>query len=289
MITTFNPLADAGVASAEGLDVSNFQGQFNWAGAKGQIPGLAFGIFRLTEGLPSSGDNSPDPDAAWNHDQIADQGLIRGAYHFLHPSLSGKAQADYFVSEYSKLGFHAAPVDMFWLDNEVTDGLGPAQVAACAQDFMAELKVLRPHNPQGVYTFISFANSGYNAGLGRYPLWLAFPNATAPQAPPPWAKWTFWQWGARSGTDADAFNGTAADLNAWIASFIPPSPPSGPPYAHYFNGETIGAAAASRHMTLEDWLAAQVRLARPNDIAWNLSWIANVRPPKNTRWWTINP
>jgi len=216
VIETFEPVA--GVASAQGLDVSNFQGNYNWAAAKAAVPNLAFGIFRLTEGLPASGDNSPDPEAVWNHAQIRDAGLVRGAYHFLHPSLSGQAQAEYFVSQHEKLGFDAD--DMLWLDNETTDSLGPTAVSECARNFMAELKVLRPNSPMGVYTFIDFATQGYNAGLEPFALWLAFPNASAPVAPPPWANWLLWQWGARNGTDADAFNGTVGSFDRWVESFL---------------------------------------------------------------------
>ena len=179
-------------ASAQGLDVSDFQGRYDWAAAKKAIPGLAFGVYRLTQGLGSSGTVSPDPDAAWNHQQIAAKGLHRGAYHFLEPSLGGEAQASYFVSEHAKLGTVAA--DMFWLDNE-TAGTSPAETAACAVAFMAELDKLVPHNPRGVYTFIDFARRGNCAGLESYPLWLAYPSAEAPSSPPPWHRWTFWQWG----------------------------------------------------------------------------------------------
>lgn len=281
MITTFDPVA--GVASAQGLDVSNFQGQFDWAHAKATIPDLAFGIFRLTEGLPSSGDNSPDPDAVWNHNQIRAQGLYRGAYHFLHPSLSGKAQAAYFVQAHQQIGFEQT--DMLWLDNEVTDGLGPAQVAACARDFMTELKVLRPNSPQGVYTFISFASGGYNAGLGSLPLWLAFPNATAPTAPPPWAKWTFWQWGARNGTDADAFQGTTSALHNWIASFSAAPAQNG--FPHFADGATDwGTYAAQRGF--QDplrFLEEQFKL-HPQDAA-NL--LFDMVPKAGARYWTENP
>jgi lysozyme len=206
------------VASAQGLDVSNFQGRFSWAGTTG----LSFGIYRMTQGL-GAGVNSPDPDAQWNHDQIRAKGLHHGAYHFLDPALPGAAQARYFVARHQAIGLGAA--DMLWLDSE-TAGSSPAATAACAQAFMTELQALCPRNPKGVYTFISFATSGHCAGLGRWPLWLAFPAAAAPQPPPPWARWAFWQWGLRNGVDADAFNGTAAQLSAWIASFAAPPPPA---------------------------------------------------------------
>jgi lysozyme len=230
-------------ASAQGIDVSDFQGQYGWSAAKKAIPDLAFGVYRLTQGLGASGTASPDPDAAWNHAQIAAQGLHRGAYHFLDPHLPGEVQAQYFAGEHAKLGTTAA--DMFWLDNE-TAGESPAAVAACATAFMTELGKLVPHNPRGVYTFIDFARQGNCAGLEGYPLWLAYPAADAPSSPPPWHRWTFWQWGTRNGTDTDAFNGTVSQLDDWIASYQPKTGP----YRHTAPGNrTLGQIAASRGTT----------------------------------------
>lgn len=205
-----------GVQSAQGLDVSNYQGEFNWS----SVPGLSFGIYRMTQGLGEN-TNSPDPDAAWNNEQIRAQGLVRGAYHFFDPTLSGQAQAEYFVTEHSKIGLDES--DMMWLDHE-TYGASPVATSAAAQAFMAELDKLVPNNPRGVYTYISFATEGNCAGLGDWPLWLAYPASSAPMPPPPWANWTFWQWGLRNGVDTDAFNGTATQLQAWVASYVTPAP-----------------------------------------------------------------
>jgi lysozyme len=249
-IRTFSPAA--GVASAQGLDVSNFQGNYNWAAAVKAFPGLAFGIHRLTQGLGAPGTNSPDPTARWNHAQIRDNGLRRGAYHFLDPFADGAQQARYFAAMHEQLGLVKS--DMLWLDNE-TAGNSAQAVAACAHAFMTELHSLRPDNPMGVYTFIDFAKEGNCQGLSGWPLWLAYPNASAPAPPPPWVKWTFWQWGTRTGVDADAFNGTVADLDAWIASFAP-SPPG--PFKHVTDGKTsLTAIAQSRGMHAGSWLAEQ--------------------------------
>jgi hypothetical protein len=227
MITRTEPVE--GIASAQGLDVSSFQGEFSWAGARREVPDLQFGMFRLTQGLGGRGLNSPDPDAFWNHEQIKDQNLARGAYHFLDPFLSGQAQAHYYLSAFDKLGLAAG--DMLFCDNE-TPGVSPAATAACALAFMRELDTLAPRQPRGVYTFIDFARQGNCAGLGAYPLWLANSNTAnvAPMAPPPWTGMKFWQWGERNGDDADAFMGTAGALEAWLASFtVSPLPaPAGP-------------------------------------------------------------
>jgi lysozyme len=199
---------------AQGIDVSNFSGNFDW----GATSGLSFGICRASEGLGGAGTNSPDPFLSWNWPRIKAKGLARGAYHFLHPGLDGAAQARYFVDTLGAVGLETT--DMLWLDNE-TAGASPAAVAACARDFMAQLVSLRPHNPRGVYSFLDFILTGNCAGLGSYPLWLALFQAATPVAPAPWRTWKLWQSGPAGDRDIDVFNGTAADLRAWISSFQP--------------------------------------------------------------------
>ena len=199
---------------AQGIDVSNYAGQFDWAGASG----LSFGICRATQALGAAGTNSPDPFLSWNWPRIKDRGLARGAYHFLDPYLNGAEQATYFVETVASVGLETT--DMLWLDNE-TAGPSPTAVAACARDFMAKLTSLRPDNPCGVYSFRDFITSGNCEGLGSYPLWLAIYQTATPGTPAPWSSWTFWQSGEASNHDDDVFNGSAADLSAWISSFQP--------------------------------------------------------------------
>jgi lysozyme len=200
--------------NAQGIDVANYAGQFDWAGTSG----LSFGICRASQGLGAPGTNSPDPYLSWNWPRIKDRGLARGAYHFLDPDLDGAEQASYFVNAVSAVGLETT--DMLWLDNE-TAGASVTAVAACARDFMAKLTSLRPHNPCGVYSYWSFITSGNCAGLNGYPLWLAIYQTATPGAPAPWSAWTFWQSGGTSTYDNDVFNGSAADLSAWIGSFQP--------------------------------------------------------------------
>jgi lysozyme len=232
----------AGVVSAQGLDVSNFQGNFGWTQVKAGYPALAFGIYKVTEGLTFT-----DSFAQHNHDGIKAAGLLHGAYHFLRPGSDGIAQAQFFVAQHRKVGL--TDNDMLWLDNEVADGRTAGQVAACAKAFMTELDRICPRNPKGVYTFMSFATGGENAGLGKWPLWLARPGSSAPVPPPPWSRWSFWQWGSRNGIDADAFNGTATQLATWLATFAP-RPASGPVRRLTKAGESMASIAAPRHTTV---------------------------------------
>jgi lysozyme len=269
-----------GVASAQGLDVANFQGAFDWAGAKRQVPQLAFGICKLTEGLTFT-----DADAPHNWAGIKGQGLIRGGYHFGHPGEDATAQAQRFTAEARKLGLTGA--DILALDLEVSDGRTPAQVASWAQTFMRVMDTELPHNPLVVYTMESFALGGESAGLGKYPLWLARPGNSAPVAPSPWAKWTFWQWGTRNGDDADAFNGTAAQLASWVEGFAPVTPTPGKgPYRHTTSQPmTLAELAASRGTTPTHL----VEVSGDNYTDGDWAHLAKLNLPVGTRYYTTNP
>lgn len=59
-----------------------------------------------------------------------------------------------------------------------------------------------------------------------YPLWIADYSPTAPACVLPWREWAIWQYaggGGQGGSDQDAYNGTAAGLQAW-ARAAPPAP-----------------------------------------------------------------
>jgi hypothetical protein len=229
-------------AQATGIDVSNYAGDFDWAATSG----LSFGICRATQGLGAAGTNSPDPYLSWNWPRIQSTGLARGAYHFLDPYLDGAQQAEYFVNTVSEQGL--LTTDMLWLDNE-TAGASPAAVAACAADFMTKLSSLRPHNPRGVYSFWDFITAGNCAGLGDYPLWLAIYQSTSPaSAPSPWNAWLIWQSGGTSNHDDDVYNGSAADLSKWIASYQPQT--NQPPEDEVQSGQLNTGAGAVTVITV---------------------------------------
>lgn len=291
-VRVFNPVA--GVVSAQFIDVSNFQGNFDWAGAKANVgAALAGGMFRLTEGLGGAGMVSPDPFAAHNHAAIAAEGLHRGAYHFLHPDLPGDKQAEYFVSEFSKLGLSG--LDILACDSEKA-GNSATQVADCTGLFMETLRKLRPHSPNWVYSYLNFIQEGNLAGLGGYDLWLADTTSNAPRAPSPWQKWTGWQWGERhaggQNVDADAFNGTVPDFNAYLASFAQPGK-IGPYFAHVCDGsKTLQQIADSRNETIPTFLHSQAsRWASLDsaDQAKVLGAVAKTTPDKGTIYLTAGP
>lgn len=205
------------MADAAGVDVSNFQPSFGWQAEKGRI---SFAFIKATEGTGFT-----DPDFATNWRQAAAIGVVRGAYHFAHPKDPASAEISHFLSVVRAQGLH--PGDLLALDLETADGLPPAQVAAYAQAWCAGV-AQATGRPPVLYTFLSFAQQGNCAGLGRYPLWIAEPSAPAgrPTVPAPWKSWTFHQYGTTkvgsNTVDVDVFNGDAAALRA----FANPSPAS---------------------------------------------------------------
>lgn len=190
------------MANAQGLDVSSFQGTFDWQAEKGAI---SYGFMKATEG-----NTVTDPQFARNWQQAKAIGVVRGAYCFAHPSDGAASNAAHFLSVVRGQGLDAG--DLLALDLEVSDGLAPARVAAFARNWCADVQKATGRTPI-VYTFIDFAREGNCAGLGGQPLWIADPSSPAghPTVPAPWTRWYFHQY-ATNIVDRDVFNGNTAAL-----------------------------------------------------------------------------
>lgn len=186
-----------------GVDVSNWQGSYAWPKS-----GLAFGFAKATEGLTYT-----DVQFARNWSQMKTRGLVRGAYHFGHPGNSATSEADHFLSVVRGKGL--AVGDLLALDLETTDGRSPAQVAAWAKAWCQRVQAQAGVRPI-VYTYLSYAQGGYCAGLGGYPLWVAAPSYSAghpPMPAGPWKSWVLHQY-TDSPVDKDVSNLSAAALRA---------------------------------------------------------------------------
>ena len=95
-----------------GIDVSHWDGAIVWSQVAGA--GIKWGYAKATEST-----NYTDPTFATNWSGMKANGVFRGAYHFFHPNLDGKAQADYFLGVVGTL----APGDLPpMLDWEVSSG-----------------------------------------------------------------------------------------------------------------------------------------------------------------------
>jgi lysozyme len=163
-----------------GIDVSHFQGEVDWRAVA--AAGVRFAFIKATEGLADI-----DPRFAQNWQQSRAAGLLRGAYHFLHPNLDAGQQAAHFLSVVT-LDDDALPPA---LDVEVTGGVDPAALTACIEAWLGSVEAVLRCKPV-VYTDPSFWRQNVGADLGAYPLWLAC-YATTPDIPATWPGWTFWQ------------------------------------------------------------------------------------------------
>lgn len=189
----------AAPTTIRGVDVSSFQGPpGDWKNEAGNI---VWASTKVTE-LGPGGSHYVNPDAAADWEYFAQQKLARIAYLFAHPSTGTADTVEFFASEMQALGLNDA--DGIMLDLEQTDGLGPGQVTNWAADVMLRLHKRFNRMPI-LYTYLSFAQAGNTASLGRYPLWISDPSSPPgkPRVPPPWKDWTIHQYVASGIIDRD--------------------------------------------------------------------------------------
>ena len=200
-------------AVVKGVDVSHYDGAIDWK--KAHAAGIDFTIIKATE---STG--YLDPQFATNWKDSHANGVIRGAYHFFHPSVDPVAQADYFLSV---MGPSVAGDLPPTLDLETLDNLTAAQTTQAALQFLQRLQQKTGRVPI-VYTSARVMGLLNNPqGFTSYALWDANWTTLCPDLPPEWASWTFWQnsdTGVVDGInsselDTDEFNGTLSDLVAY--------------------------------------------------------------------------
>jgi lysozyme len=194
-----------------GADVSSYQPGIQWS-AVAQA-GLTFSIAKATEGT-----SVQDSEFAANWSGMKAAGMTRGAYHYFHSSDDGAAQADYFLAMVNSAGgFQPGDLPPF-LDWEEMDSATAAEEIQVGQNFIDEIQA-KTGMTTVIYSYLSFVDSnlGNPPQLGVYPLWMASYD-TCPDIPAPWTAWQFWQNAdtePNTGGDADQFNGTLAQLQAF--------------------------------------------------------------------------
>jgi len=196
----------------EGIDVSSYQGAFNWQPWKGHI---SFAAAKVIEGT------AEDPDFAHNWAGMAEIGIYRFAYAFAHPSLNVYDQVDALASVVTANGLKTG--DNILLDMEVTDGLDPAEVSAFGQEYCEQVNIKLPHHRCVVYTYPFFAELGNCAGMNRWWLWIANYGVPQPFVPAPWQTWVFWQYTNQGpgNIDHDRFYGTPEQLQTFCTTAGP--------------------------------------------------------------------
>lgn len=190
----------------QGADVSSWQGNFDWNGAKNG--GMVFGYARISDGL-----GYIDSQFGNNWSKMNAAGILRGAYQFFRPGDDATQQANMMVQKVGgKLGGGDLPC---MIDVEATDGQSPATIAAKVQTWLNIVEQgtgRRPIIYTGAYFWQDYVQS---TGFGGYPLWIAAYGPVCPSVPDGWSNWLIWQYSDGNGSlDHDVFNGTLQQLQA---------------------------------------------------------------------------
>jgi lysozyme len=206
----------AGPAAAapyiHGVDVSNWQGQVDWAAVRRS--GRLFAFAKATEGQ-----TFVDRSFVSNRLGMAASGMVlRGFYHFARPDRnSAAAEAAHFLRTVGPLG----PGEVAVLDLEVAPGPGVGDWAAEWLGLVARATGRMPI----LYSYQSYLYSVPTARLTQYPLWVAAwgdNDGSIPTSGPRtdrWSRWTWWQYtsnatvpGITGRVDDSVFAGSVAEL-----------------------------------------------------------------------------
>lgn len=199
---------------ANGIDVSDNNGDFNWHSWNGHID---FAMVKVTEGpTPDYPNGLIDTQFERNWAGSKAIGIHRFGYHFFRPDHDPAAQARLFVDTMRTHGLDL--IDNFMLDFETHNpDMTIAENGFAAWTFLREVNRLEPQHHIVVYTFPAFADEGYCYMLHHWGLFIANWGVPEPAIPPPWNKWQFWQYAPGHGTspDLDRFNGSEHELEKY--------------------------------------------------------------------------
>jgi len=217
--------ADHGFTGTQGVDVSHWQGTINWTSVRNA--GIEFAYIKATEGT-----SYRDPAFNSNYPNAYYAGVIRGAYHFARPNISGAAtQADYFVNNGGRWSAdnRTLPGALDIEPNPYSGGYCYGKTQQGMRDwiyaFYSRYKY-RTGRDVVIYTTASWWNycTGSWTGMAsRSPLWVAHWGVHTPTRPAGWSSttWTFWQYtstgrvsGISGDVDRNRFNGDRSRLIA---------------------------------------------------------------------------
>lgn len=243
-ITSLTGLTPKG--RAQGVDVYGpYQGYFRPETATQRID---FAIQKLTEGTTII---DAKRDEIWSGvKQIG----IRGAYHYQRSGVSWKAQADYFLDTASKYDHHFYALDVEKYNNTLNDPFAADMYRMINywKEQAASKRIVLYSNKNLFETFIYPRIKALYGGVGltwlveQLDVWYAqywlSPSVDKDPALPAWmTTWRLWQITASAFTgasfgvqskevDVDVYNGTPAEMSAWLGiTSQPPVEPEPPP------------------------------------------------------------
>jgi GH25 family lysozyme M1 (1,4-beta-N-acetylmuramidase) len=201
-----------------GIDVSHYQGSINWTSVKSA--GIQFAYIKATEGTTYK-----DPDFNADYLNAYNAKVIRGAYHFARPDLSGgAAQATYFAGNGGAWSRDNLTLPgMLDLEGNCY-GKSASAMQSWILDFYNTYKA-KTGRDVVIYTSASWWNSctgGWGGMSAKSPLFVAhWTTASSPTIPSGFPYWTFWQYsdsgsvaGISGAVDRDRFSADSTRLLA---------------------------------------------------------------------------
>jgi|GEM_PF-2216389 len=195
---------------AVGIDISRYQNiNFNTLDTN-----LSFIVCKATEGVKLI-----DRKFAYHWNNISGK-TKKGAYHYFLPHVSGKQQAQLFLSVVPFEKGNMRPVidvEQCWAYNKKNRNLNVANL----REFITEIELALGVKPI-IYTNAHFWNTNYAADMkdmaNEYSLWIAdYRGSDEPGVPKGWSDWSMWQHspkGRLSGIASDVdLNVCKVDLN----------------------------------------------------------------------------
>ena len=198
--------------SVRGIDISRYQGIINWDKVRTDRIGgekIQFVFIKATEGVSIF-----DPHFNDNFFQAREKGLLRGAYHYFSPSVSGERQAQHFIRQVHLEEGDLPPV----LDVEE---LGNLSSAALRKEVIKWLEIVETHYGVKpiIYSGSNFKKKHLSTSEFRaYPFWIAHYYKDKLDYDGDWAFWQHTDLGDIKGiegeVDLNIFNGSLNDLHA---------------------------------------------------------------------------
>lgn len=214
-VIRINTLLAAGYP-VQGIDVSHYQGEIDWAAMKRQ--GMDFVYIKATEG---SAHEDECFDKNWEQAKAA--GMLRGAYHFFSFESEGKKQAEHFIKKVGDLRGSLIPViDVEYYGKYVKTPPDVEKVRKEVRDMIDALEEEYGEKPM-IYCTYNVYWKYIEGAFDEVPLWIRnvyYPPEDIGR------KWTLWQYtdkaqldgyqGDEESIDCNVFRGEIGQLNNYI-------------------------------------------------------------------------
>ena len=166
-----------------GIDLSHHQQTVNWDTIAHQQ--ITFAFVKATEGR-----NNIDTSFCKHWIEMRRTGIVRGAYHYFHPSADPNVQALNYLNNVDLDYGDLPPV----IDVEDDEDLPREQVVESIHLWLNAVS-MRYNTKPIIYTNYKFYNKYVVGEFDAYPIWIAKYGNEAPRLGS--TQWVFWQYGNR--------------------------------------------------------------------------------------------